>query len=132
MCQWPHPRRQRVRIPLSPQPGRSQTGLRPLHLARYLALDTQKWNIAPAGGGFFKIVNSGTGLAIEAASGATVDLAAYTGSDGQLWRLEQYPSSGYRIRNKASGLSLMPAGDSGLAAAQFDPDDTHLWNITTP
>jgi arabinan endo-1,5-alpha-L-arabinosidase len=103
-----------------------------LHLARYLALNTQKWNIAPAGGGFFKIVNSGTGLAIEAASGATVDLAAYTGSDGQLWRLEQYPSSGYRIRNKASGLSLMPAGDSGLAAAQFDPDDTHLWNITTP
>src|ERR1035437_6394948 len=34
------------------------------HLGRYLTLDNQKWTIAPAGGGFYKIVNLGTGDAL--------------------------------------------------------------------
>ena len=33
-------------------------------VARYLTLDNQKWTIAPAGGGFYKIVNVGTGNAL--------------------------------------------------------------------
>lgn len=36
-----------------------------LHLSRYLALGNQKWAIGLAGGGFSKIVNSGTGAALR-------------------------------------------------------------------
>ena len=82
-------------------------------LARYLTLDNQKWTIAPAGGGFYKIVNVGTGNALGAsgitlAFGMTVDLSPYTGADAQLWHLDQFPDGGWRIRNKGTGLSLTP------------------------
>jgi arabinan endo-1,5-alpha-L-arabinosidase len=103
-----------------------------LHLARYLTLDNQKWIIAPSGSGFFKIVNVGTGLAIDSDPGGKVDLTAYAGSENQMWRLEQYPEGGYRILNKLTGLTLTPSGATGLAAGDFTRDDLHLWNITTP
>jgi arabinan endo-1,5-alpha-L-arabinosidase len=101
-------------------------------LSRYLTLDNQKWNIAPASGEYFKLVNAGDGLAIGAASGGGVDLVAYTGNDSQLWHLEQYPNSGYRIVNKANGASLMPAEAGSLKTGDFADDDLHLWTITTP
>ena len=107
-----------------------------VHLGRYLTLDNQKWTIAPAAGGFSKIVNLGTGDAMGTTAGATgsaaVDLAAYTGADGQMWQLEQFPDGGYRVRNKATGLSLTAAGAGGVAAGVFVRDDLHLWTITTP
>jgi arabinan endo-1,5-alpha-L-arabinosidase len=103
-----------------------------LHLSRYLTLDNQKWTIAPAGGGFSKIANSGTGDAIGSAARGGVGLAAYTGADGQMWRLEQFPDGGYRIRNKATGLSLTAAGSGALTASEFVRDDMHLWTVTTP
>jgi arabinan endo-1,5-alpha-L-arabinosidase len=100
-------------------------------LSRYLTLDNQKWTIAPAGGGFYKIVNLGSGDAIGATD-AAITLAAYTGADGQLWRLDQFPDGGYRIRNKATGMCLTAAGGGGLTASAFVRDDLHLWTITTP
>ena len=100
-------------------------------LSRYLTLDNQKWTIGPAGGGFYKIVNLGSGDAM-AATDATIVLAPYTGADAQLWRLEQFPDGGYRIRNKATGLCLTQAGGGGLSATAFVRDDLHLWTITTP
>jgi arabinan endo-1,5-alpha-L-arabinosidase len=107
-------------------------------LSRYLTLDNQKWTIAPAGGGFYKIVNAGTGDALGAelgspvfiATGPEIKLSPYTGADGQLWQLEQFPDGGWRIRNKASGLYLTAAGGVGFGA--FVRDDLHLWTITTP
>jgi arabinan endo-1,5-alpha-L-arabinosidase len=117
--------------PAFPAPQAEPSGPPMLRLARYLTLDTQKWTVTPAGSGFYKILNVGTGMAMESAAGS-MDLAAFTGSDGQLWRLEQYPDGGYRIRNKASGLSLTSAGSGGLAAGEFVRDDQHLWSITTP
>jgi arabinan endo-1,5-alpha-L-arabinosidase len=103
-----------------------------VRLARYLTLDTQKWTIAAAGGGFYKIVNLGSDAAIGAAAGGAIDLAPYTGADAQLWRLEQFPDGGYRIRNKATGTSLTAAGAGEVAAGDFVRDDLHLWTITTP
>jgi arabinan endo-1,5-alpha-L-arabinosidase len=117
--------------PAFPTPPAEAAGPPALHLARYLTLDTQKWTIAPIGGGSYKIVNVGTGLAIESAAG-TVDLAAYTGSDSQKWQLLQYPNGGYRIRNQSDGRSLTAAGSVGLAVGEFANDDLHLWTITTP
>ena len=102
-------------------------------LTRYLTLDNQKWTIAPAGGGFYKIVNVGSGDAIGAGNGASVPLAPFTGADAQLWHLDEFPDGGWRIRNKATGMSLTTAGaGSGLALGPFVRDDVHLWTITTP
>ena len=101
------------------------------HLGRYLTLDNQKWTIAPTGGGFYKIVNLGTGDALGTTD-AAIGLAAYTGADGQLWRLDQFPDGGYRIRNKATGLCMTAADSGGVGASAFVRDDLHLWTITTP
>jgi arabinan endo-1,5-alpha-L-arabinosidase len=106
-----------------------------LHLGRYLTLENQKWTISAAGSGFYKIVNVGSGDAIEAAAGgdkADIDLAAYTGADGQLWRLEQFPDGSYRIVNKATGFTLTATGANGVAASEFVQDGLHLWKITSP
>jgi arabinan endo-1,5-alpha-L-arabinosidase len=105
-------------------------------LSRYLTLDSQKWTIAPAGGGFSKIVNAGTGDALGAADGFTngvgiaVELAPYTGADKQMWHLDQFPDGGWRIRNKTGG-SLFENGAS-VFLSTFVRDDLHLWTIATP
>ena len=105
-------------------------------LTRYLTLDNQKWTIAPAGNGFYKILNTGSGDALGASDGFTagvgtpVTLAPYTGADAQLWHLDQFPEGGWRIRNKTGG-SLLQNGAS-VYVFKFVPDDSHLWTITTP
>ena len=105
-------------------------------LSRYLTLDSQKWTIAPAGGGFSKIVNAGTGESLGAADGFTngvgiaVELAPYTGADKQMWHLDQFPDGGWRIRNKTGG-SLFENGAS-VFLSTFVRDDLHLWTIATP
>jgi arabinan endo-1,5-alpha-L-arabinosidase len=105
-----------------------------LRLGRYLTLDNQKWTVAAAGGGFYKIVDAATGDAIGAVSGdvAAIELAAYTGADAQMWKLDQFPDGGYRIRNKATGMSLAADGAGSADATEFVRDDRHLWTITTP
>ena len=107
-----------------------------LHLARYLTLDHQKWTVAPATGGFYKIVNLGSGDSIGTTAGAAGDaaimLGSYTGTDTQLWHLDQFPDGGYRIRNKATGLCLTATGADAVVASEFVRDDLHLWTITTP
>jgi arabinan endo-1,5-alpha-L-arabinosidase len=110
------------------------TGPAAPRLSRYLTLDHQKWTIAPADGGFYKIVNLGTGFALGAGDGASsqVALAPFTAADSQLWHLDQFPDSGYRIRNKATGQSLAATRADGLALDAFVRDDLHLWTITTP
>jgi len=120
------------RGPVQDVPG-VPTGSAAVHMGRYLTLDNQKWTIAPAGGGFYKIVNLGSGDAIGAADVAGVALAVFTGADAQLWHLDEFPDGGWRIRNKATGMSLTTAGaGSGLALGPFVRDDLHLWTITTP
>jgi arabinan endo-1,5-alpha-L-arabinosidase len=103
-----------------------------LRLARYLTLDNQKWTIAAAGGGLYKIVNLGTGEALGIAADGGVGLAAYTGAEGQMWRLDQFPNGGYRIGDRANRVSLTAAGANGLAVSEFVRDDLHLWTIATP
>ena len=100
-------------------------------LSRYLTLDNQKWTISPAGSGFYKIVNLGSGDALGTTD-AAIGFTAYTGADAQLWRLDQFPDGGYRIRNKANGQCLTAAEKGGVTASAFAHDDLHLWTITTP
>lgn len=104
-------------------------------LSRYLTLDNQKWTLARVGGGFWKIVNAGTGDAlgtngVTLAVGMVADVSPYKGTDAQMWRLDEFPDGGWRIRNKATGLNLTAGGI--LSLHPFVRDDWHLWTITTP
>jgi arabinan endo-1,5-alpha-L-arabinosidase len=103
-----------------------------LRATQYLALDKQRWTIARAGGGFYKLVNAGTGDAIGMPGEGTIELGPYKGTDGQMWRLDEFPDGGYRIQNKQTGQDLTTAGASGVATGAFIRDDQHLWTITTP
>ncbi len=106
-------------------------------LSRYLTLDNQKWTIAPVGGGFYKILNAGTGDALGVGLAQpdgpllAVTLKPYTGDEVQMWHLDQFPDGGYRVRNKETGLSLTAMGGS-VALAPFVRGDVELWTITTP
>jgi arabinan endo-1,5-alpha-L-arabinosidase len=102
-----------------------------LRMTRYLAIDSEKWTIAPVAGGFYKIVNVGTGDAIGM-TGSAVGLAAYTGMDGQIWTFEEFPDGGWRIRNKGTGMSLTESGSGMVTAGEFVRDEEHLWSVTTP
>jgi hypothetical protein len=100
-------------------------------LVRYITLDNQKWKIAPVKGGFYSVVNAGTGDALGSA-GAGAELAPYAGKDEQMWRLEQFPDGGYRVVNKATRKCLIASGMPGVTVGDFVRDDSHLWTITTP
>jgi arabinan endo-1,5-alpha-L-arabinosidase len=117
-------------------PPAAPSGPPAVRMGRYLTLENEKWTIAPAEGGFYKIVNLGNGNAMQVAAEATgpapISLGAYTGADTQLWRLEQFPDGSYRIRNKATGLSLTESAAGGVVAGAFVADDLHKWTITTP
>jgi arabinan endo-1,5-alpha-L-arabinosidase len=108
-----------------------------IHLARYVATDPQRWTIASAGNGHYKILNLASGLALQAGtSGGWLSLASFTSTDAQLWRLDQLTDGAYRIRNKATGLCLAAPGAAGdpnaVVDAAFAADDMHTWLITTP
>jgi arabinan endo-1,5-alpha-L-arabinosidase len=100
-------------------------------LVRYITPDNQKWKIAPVKGGFYSVVNAGTGDALGSA-GAGAELAPYAGKDEQMWRLEQFPDGGYRVVNKATRKCLIASGVPGVTVGDFVRDDSHLWTITTP
>lgn len=99
--------------------------------ARYLARDHQQWNIAPAGGGFYKIENAASGLALT-----QMGTAAFAGTDNQLWKLDQLEDGSYRIASKAGKLALSAVfktrTGSGIALDPFTGDDAQRWIITTP
>jgi arabinan endo-1,5-alpha-L-arabinosidase len=119
------------RLPVQEVPG-PPIGPPAVRLAHYLTLDNQKWTVAAAGRGFYKIINLGSDTAIEASTSGAIELAPFTGADGQLWNLDQFADGGYRIRNKATGTSLTAAGAGSVVTGEFTHDDLHLWTITSP
>jgi arabinan endo-1,5-alpha-L-arabinosidase len=103
--------------------------------ARYLVHDDQKWSIAPAGGGCYKISVVATGRALTAGA-ETVRLAPETGSDDQLWQLDQLTDGSYRIASKTGKRALTTETKTkpgnGLGLQAFMGEDTQRWVIATP
>jgi arabinan endo-1,5-alpha-L-arabinosidase len=103
--------------------------------ARYLSRDHQKWNIAAAGEGFYKILNNANGLALQSV-GADVGIAPFTGAEEQLWKLDQVTDGSYRIAAKGSHFALTafvnarPETSIGLRSS--NGDDVQHWVITVP
>jgi arabinan endo-1,5-alpha-L-arabinosidase len=112
----------------------AQAGPMEVRLVRYLAVNIQQWTITPAGGGYWKIVNGGTQLALGTRSNDAdaIELSAYGGTDAQMWHLDQWPDGSYRIWNKATGASLTSSNHGEVAMATFVADDAHRWLIGTP
>jgi arabinan endo-1,5-alpha-L-arabinosidase len=102
---------------------------------RYLSRDHQKWNITPAGGGFYKTLSAQSGNALTA-NGAAANLAPFTGADNQLWKIDQLTDGTYRVAGKAdrSALSAVVRKTKGntVALEPFTGGDTQRWQIITP
>ncbi len=103
--------------------------------ARYLIHDDQKWNVAPAGGGFCRISSAADDQVLTLAD-ATAKVAPATGADNQLWKIDQIADGSYRIKSKGSQLALAAAfktkPGNGLAFQTFTGDDTQRWVIAPP
>ena len=103
--------------------------------ARYLVRDHQKWNIAAAGGGFYKIAGVDGGNVLAETNG-TVEVAPFTGADEQLWKMDQLGDGSYRIASKTGKLVLTATVNikpgNGIALQTFTGDDTQCWQITKP
>ena len=103
--------------------------------ARYLSQEHQKWNVSPAGGGFYKIIGAAGGLALQA-SGVAVETAPFTGSENQLWKINQLTDGSYRLAataGKTSLTALVKTGSGNSIALQiFNGDAAQRWVITAP
>ena len=81
----------------------------------------QAWYVQYVSGGYYKLLNDGSGKALEA-SGSNVRQNAYGGAAAQLWRPELQADGTFAFSNKATGGLLTAAGSSngsnvGQAAA---------------
>jgi arabinan endo-1,5-alpha-L-arabinosidase len=103
--------------------------------ARYLVHDDQKWSIAPAGGGWYKVAGAagGNGLTVGEAA---VTAQPFTGADSQLWKLDQLSDGSYRIASKVGKLALTATMNinpgNGVALQAFKGDDCQRWDVTAP
>jgi arabinan endo-1,5-alpha-L-arabinosidase len=102
---------------------------------RYLSRDHQKWVITPAGGGFYKILNTQYGNALTA-NGVAANTALFTNADNQLWKIDQLTDSTYRMVSKTEKTALAavvkrPRGN-GVTLEPFTGSDTQRWQIITP
>jgi arabinan endo-1,5-alpha-L-arabinosidase len=102
---------------------------------RYLVHDNQKWNLTPAGGGAYKIINASGDKALAAADGM-VDVAPFTGADNQLWKIDQLADGSYRIAGETGKIALTATfktrPGNGVALEPFTGDDAQRWVITLP
>ncbi len=103
--------------------------------ARYLSRDHQKWNIAPAGGGFYKI-SSATGENVLVADGDGLAVAPFTDTDSQLWKIDQLADGSYRLASKSNHAvltALVKAAPGNRVGLQhFTGDDSQRWVLAAP
>ena len=117
----------------------------PAELGKYLAQGQQKWTVAAAGGGYYKITSAVTKKVLEipavkpgekAALSAPQRMAADTGADNQLWKIDQLTDGRYRVESKVNKLALSVVTDGPQAntavAKEYKADDTQRWAISPP
>jgi arabinan endo-1,5-alpha-L-arabinosidase len=93
----------------------------------------QKFYIAPAGGGFYKITTTQSGIALTAMNDS-VRPAPFTGLDGQLWKIDELTDGTYRIQSKAghqvlTATVLLSPGD-GIALQPFTGSSAQRWAVS--
>jgi len=99
-----------------------------------------QWRLLGLGGGAYKVINRGSGLALDVNHASTLagsDLIQYadSGADNQAWRLEPAPDGAYTLVNRHSGLVLGARGDGAGAALVQQRADGGLgqeWRLVGP
>lgn len=108
---------------------------RVLDTARYLVREYQKWAIAPAGNGFYKILCSQDQNALTTAD-AALQISPFAGADDQLWKLDQLADGSYRIAGNVDRLALTGVPKKSLendvSMEKFNGDDVQHWIIAAP
>jgi beta-xylosidase len=114
-----------------------------LRMGSYSELPNQMWEFARAGGGYYKILESGGTNALEAvepvnggAAIGTLAVTNYTAATNQLWKVDQVTDRGFRISAKQKGLVLtaLPADASTyqVVLQPYGQDDTQQWFVAMP
>lgn len=102
---------------------------------RYLIHDNQKWNITPAGNGFYKIINGQETNALTRID-STVGLTPFTRAEDQLWKIDQFSDGTYRIKSIEGDFVLTALinqkPDNGIALEKFDRNEAQHWVIAEP
>ena len=103
--------------------------------ARYLILDHQKWSIAPAGGGLYKITGVASGDVLQS-EGEIASFAPFSNAENQLWKIDQLSDGAYRIAGKANKLALTAMVNTkpgnGVALKSFSGEDAQRWILALP
>jgi arabinan endo-1,5-alpha-L-arabinosidase len=106
-----------------------------VHTGRYLIHDNQKWNITPAGNGFYKIIGERDTNALTRID-STAGLGPFTHAEDQLWKIDQLSDGTYRIKSIAGDLALTALANqkpgNGTALVKFTSNETQRWVITEP
>lgn len=112
-----------------------QAATNAVETAHYLVHENQKWNLAPAGEGFYKILNVAGENALTALD-EKVASAPFTGAENQLWKIDQLTDGSYRLASKAGRRALTATmkikPGNGVALQNFDGDDAQRWIIAAP
>lgn len=94
--------------------------------------ESQRFNITYVKDGYYKIVSSNSGKAIEC-NGSNVRQADWIGNDSQLWKFIIAPGGGYYIKNK-SGLVMdiycgVIADKSNVQVFEQNGSSAQKWNV---
>jgi arabinan endo-1,5-alpha-L-arabinosidase len=130
----------------SPHSGTAlQSSTNAVTTAKYLAREDQKWNVTPAGGGYYKIAGAADTNVLEMAEEAgpisatappLVNVAPFTGADNQLWKIDQLSDGSYRIASKVNKFALtVPVKinpGKGVVLLPFTGDAAQRWVIAAP
>lgn len=110
---------------IEPPGGTSVSGL-PLRLGTWIQANHQSWTLAPAGDGWFRLVNATTGMALAVGVDGALIQSADANGPSQHWSLEPVApvESGEKCRftNRKSGLLADLSGhgmNSGDTTAQY-------------
>ncbi|HEY3914277.1 MAG TPA: family 43 glycosylhydrolase [Verrucomicrobiae bacterium] len=116
-------------------PNKTNSNQTAVQTARYLIRENQTWDIAPAGHGFYKIINVQNTNALTQTETAT-ELAPFASQDNQLWKIDQLTDASYRLKSKSNALVLtaLPGEKPGNAVGlrKFDGDASQHWVIVAP
>jgi arabinan endo-1,5-alpha-L-arabinosidase len=104
-------------------------------LTDYIILDTQKWTIAAAGDGYYRLAVVQGDLALNVGAGGVLQVTPFTGADAQLWKIDELTNGDYRIEAKTSreAITLQESGHAVTVALQpFTGQNTQWWQIVAP
>lgn len=99
--------------------------------APYLNQTHQRWTIAPAGGGCYRITNEATGSPLQLIPNPP-NAAKAADPPEPLWQIDQLTDGTYRLTSHGTALVLATGTRNGLALEPFSNGAAQSWVISPP